>query len=230
MYSIGWLYGQDYRDIAHWNDIEPPYVITQGQRLRVAPPRMVTKAPTHEVVGNTRIQSPALSKATVAAADRSDKRATATRPNKVDSVKPSTASDTATAVTKMATLGPLVWRWPVDRASVIETYDVTDPGRKGLDLAGRLGQPVYSAAPGRVVYSGGGLKRYGKLIIIKHDDAFLSAYAHNNKLLVKESDFLQGGQQIAEMGNTGTNSTKLHFEIKRNGKPVDPLRYLPKLQ
>jgi lipoprotein NlpD len=228
MYSIGWLYGHDYRDIAQWNNIEPPYVITQGQRLRVAPPRRA-KTSTYDAVGNTRKRPAALSKGTSAKADRSDRQATAPQSQKVEIAKASTTVAPAASNSNVTT-APLVWRWPVLGANVVETYDVKDPGRKGLDLAGRMGQPIYSAAPGRVVYSGGGLKRYGKLIIIKHDDAFLSAYAHNNKLLVKEGDLLQGGQQIAEMGNTGTNSTKLHFEIRRDGKPVDPLRYLPKLQ
>jgi lipoprotein NlpD len=98
----------------------------------------------------------------------------------------------------------------------------------GLDIAGKEGQPVYSASAGTVVYSGSGLPRYGKLIIVKHNDVYLSAYAHNKNLLVKEGDTLNAGQRIAEMGSTGTNKTKLHFQIRRNGKPVDPLRLLPK--
>ena len=96
-------------------------------------------------------------------------------------------------------------------------------------MAGKFGQPVYSASSGRVVYSGNGIRRYGKLVIIKHNDTFLSAYAHNRKLLVKEGDVLNSGQQIAEMGHSGADRTKLHFEIRRNGKPVNPLRYLPKM-
>jgi len=101
---------------------------------------------------------------------------------------------------------------------------------KGVDIAGKLGQPVYAAGNGRVVYSGSGLIRYGKLIIVKHNKNYLSAYAHIHKLLVKEGDTVAGGQRIAQMGRTGTNQVKLHFEIRRDGKPVDPLRYLPKSQ
>jgi lipoprotein NlpD len=101
-------------------------------------------------------------------------------------------------------------------------------GRKGIDIAGRAGQPVRAAAPGRVVYSGSGLKGYGQLIIINHDRGYLTAYAHNRRLLVQEGEQVRAGQDIAELGDSGTNRAKLHFEIRRNGKPVDPLRYLPK--
>jgi lipoprotein NlpD len=101
-------------------------------------------------------------------------------------------------------------------------------GNKGVDISGRLGDPVYAAAPGRVVYSGSGLRGYGKLIIVKHNNRYLSAYAHNHRLLVKEGDPVANGQRIAQMGRTDANRVKLHFEIRRNGKPVDPLSYLPK--
>jgi len=110
----------------------------------------------------------------------------------------------------------------------MQTFDARSPGKQGVDVAGEIGQPVYAAAPGQVVYSGGGLSHYGKLIIVKHNETFLSAYAHNKQLLVKEGEMLKSGQLIAEMGSTGTNRTKLHFEIRRDGKAVDPLHYLPK--
>jgi lipoprotein NlpD len=99
---------------------------------------------------------------------------------------------------------------------------------KGIDIAGNLGQPVFAAASGQVVYSGTGLRGYGKLLIIKHNDTFLSAYAHNNNLLVKEGDMVKAGQKIADMGSSGTDRVKLHFEIRREGTPVDPMKYLPK--
>ncbi len=119
--------------------------------------------------------------------------------------------------------GGLKWRWPT-RGQVIGTYW---QGRKGIDIAGRPGQAVRAAAPGRVVYSGSGLKGYGQLIIIKHDQGYLTAYAHNRRLLVQEGERVRAGQGIAELGDSGTNRPKLHFEIRRNGRPVDPLRYLP---
>jgi len=123
---------------------------------------------------------------------------------------------------------PKVWYWPTKQGKVIQRYHAHEPGKRGLQLSGLTGQAIFSAADGRVVYSGSGLTRYGKLIIIKHNATFLSAYAHNRRLLVKEGERIRAGQKIAEMGSTGTNRIKLHFEIRRNGKPVDPLRYLPK--
>ena len=99
--------------------------------------------------------------------------------------------------------------------------------RKGIDIAGRAGQGVFAAAPGRIVYAGSGLRGYGKLIIVKHDEVYLSAYAHNSKLLVEDGQRVSKGQQIALMGDTGTDRVKLHFEIRRKGKPVDPLKFLP---
>ncbi|RMD69280.1 MAG: LysM peptidoglycan-binding domain-containing protein [Gammaproteobacteria bacterium] len=119
------------------------------------------------------------------------------------------------------------WTWPAF-GRVISTFSPRDPNRKGIDIAGRKGQLVYAAAPGKVVYSGSGLVGYGKLIIIKHNENYLSAYAHNERLLVKEGDQVRAGQPIAVMGKTGTDRVKLHFEIRYRGKPVDPLKFLPK--
>ncbi len=121
----------------------------------------------------------------------------------------------------------LAWRWPAD-GRIISTYSKTAAGRKGIDIAGRSGQKIIAAADGKVVYSGNGLARYGNLIIIKHNDAYLSAYAHNKTLLVNEGQWVKGGQSIATLGRTGTDREQLHFEIRRNGKPVDPMRFLPK--
>jgi len=109
---------------------------------------------------------------------------------------------------------------------VIGTFSQT--GRRGIDIAGELGQPIYAASDGKVVYSGSGLIGYGRLIIVKHNKRFLSAYAHNNKILVKEGETVTGGQRIAEMGRSGAKRVMLHFEIRRDGKPTDPIRYLPK--
>lgn len=119
------------------------------------------------------------------------------------------------------------WRWPA-RGPVIEGYSVSGTINKGIDLAGRKGEPVLAAADGKVVYSGTGLVGYGNLIILKHNGTYLSAYGHNSKLLVREGQWAKAGQKIAEIGSTGTNRDKLHFEIRRNGKPVNPLQYLPK--
>lgn len=121
----------------------------------------------------------------------------------------------------------LKWRWPT-KGKVISTYSSSSTGRKGINIAGRSGQQIVAAASGKVVYSGNGLARYGNLLIIKHNDVYLSAYAHNKKLLVKEGQYVKVGQKIATLGRSGTQQEQLHFEIRRNGKPVDPLRFLPK--
>lgn len=119
------------------------------------------------------------------------------------------------------------WLWP-SRGAVLRRFDADSSGKKGILLAGTDGAEVRAAAAGQVVYAGSGLVGYGRLIIIQHNDTYLSAYGHNRNLLVKEGEVVQAGQVIAKMGSSGTNRTQLHFEIRRNGKPVDPLRYLPR--
>ncbi|MDX1334155.1 MAG: peptidoglycan DD-metalloendopeptidase family protein, partial [Gammaproteobacteria bacterium] len=123
--------------------------------------------------------------------------------------------------------GKIRWGWPTT-GKVINSYSASQPGKKGIDIAGKSGQPVVAAAEGKVVYSGSGLKGYGKLIIIKHNNNYFSAYAHNKKIVVKEGSWVKRGNKIAELGNTGADRTMLHFEIRRNGKPVNPLGYLPR--
>jgi lipoprotein NlpD len=122
--------------------------------------------------------------------------------------------------------GKLSWQWPV-HGKLITTFKSNKTGRKGIDIAGTEGRAIKAAAPGKVVYSGNGLISYGNLVIIKHNRTYLSAYAHNSKLLVKEGDTIKSGQKIAELGKTGTDSPRLHFEIRKNGTPVNPLKYLP---
>lgn len=119
------------------------------------------------------------------------------------------------------------WRWPT-QGKVISRFAANDPTRQGIDISGKRGQPVVAAASGWVVYSGNGLRGYGNLVIIQHNETYFSAYAHNQKVLVKEKDKVKSGQRIADMGNSGTDRVMLHFEIRRNGKPSNPLKYLPK--
>ncbi|MDH5408441.1 MAG: peptidoglycan DD-metalloendopeptidase family protein [Gammaproteobacteria bacterium] len=123
--------------------------------------------------------------------------------------------------------GKLKWNWPT-KGKVITTFSNSDPGRKGIDISGKSGQAIRATAAGYVVYSGSGLRGYGKLIILKHNETFFSAYAHNRHLLVKEGQKVKEKEQIADMGNTGADRVKLHFEIRRDGTPVNPLYYLPK--
>ncbi|MCW8899164.1 MAG: peptidoglycan DD-metalloendopeptidase family protein [Gammaproteobacteria bacterium] len=120
----------------------------------------------------------------------------------------------------------LQWSWPT-QGQVVSTFSIRDPGRRGIDIEGRKGQPVNAAAAGRVVYRGNGLRGYGNLIIIKHNETYFSAYAHTEDVVVKEDEKVKLGQKLADMSNTGTDKTILHFEIRRNGKPVNPMKYLP---
>lgn len=201
LYSIAFDAGLDYRAVARWNHIEPPYVITPGQRLRLRPPP-----------------------------DDRVPRSAAREPSAPSSSQPSGGSTGGSSGQSepqpVPYTGTAVWEWPV-QGTIIRRFS-RDSANPGIEIAGKPGQPVRSAADGRVVYSGDGLRGYGQLIIVKHNETFLSAYAHNRKLLVKEGDRVRRGQQIAEMGSTGTDRVKLHFEIRKQGTAVDPLNYLPK--
>lgn len=134
---------------------------------------------------------------------------------------------TKTQITRSNSTLKISWQWPT-KGKIIGRYSARDSGKKGVDIAGRKGQRIYAAAGGQIVYSGSGLRGYGKLIIIKHNDTYFSAYAHNNRLFVKEQQKVNKGQHIADMGSSEAPRAMLHFEVRRNGKPVDPLRYLPK--
>ena len=140
--------------------------------------------------------------------------------------KPTTSTKKVTTTTSSSNKR-LTWRWPTS-GKILSTYSKSAAGRKGIDIAGKSGQSIIAAASGKVVYSGNGLPRYGNLLIIKHNDVYLSAYAHNKTLLVKEGQLVKAGQKIALLGRSGTQQNQLHFEIRRNGKPVDPMRFLPK--
>ena len=201
LYSIAWAYGHDVRDVAGWNNIRPPYTIYPEQRIRVKSPAKNTyrsKPPTHTS------SSSAIARSKTA----SSKQA-----------KYSTRKDKNTQ--------KISWHWPTN-GKIIGGYSVRDAGKKGLDIAGKKGQRIYAAAKGEIVYVGSGLRGYGRLIIIKHNDTYLSAYAHNRKLYVKENQKVERGQHIADMGSDEAQQAMLHFEVRRNGKPVDPLKYLPK--
>ncbi|WP_126455517.1 peptidoglycan DD-metalloendopeptidase family protein [Sulfuriflexus mobilis] len=204
LYSIAFQYGQDYRTLARRNRIKHPYTIYVGQKLKLAG---TTGPATRSTRKST--QSPRTVTRTTA------KPATRSKTEKTS--RPESSKNT----------GTVRWRWPT-QGKVVETFSSQSSTRKGIDIAGRLGQAVTAASAGKVVYSGSGLRGYGKLIIVKHNERYLSAYAHNRKLLVKEGDTVKTGQQIAEMGRSGADRVKLHFEIRREGNPVNPMSYLPK--
>ena len=217
LYSIAWESGRDYKDLAVWNKISSPYTIKIGQQIRLNPP------------GGTAAADTTPAKKTQTHVEPTPKPAA---PPKVPVAKPKPpaiaktepSSTSPTHKPSAQEFGP--WVWPV-KGKVLNAFSETG-ANKGLDIAGTRNQAVVAAADGRVVYQGSGLRGYGQLIIVKHNDDFLSAYAHNDKILVKESDVVKRGQKIAELGSTGTDQVKLHFEIRRHGVPVDPLRYLPK--
>lgn len=209
VYGIAFRAGIDFRDLARWNGIAPPYTIYPGQRLQlrgraVNPPSAVTQAPPR-VASEVRPSRPA------------------PRP---PAPAPSNAPPTAPRVPAAPASAPTAWRWPTHGA-LIARYVVGDSTRQGIDIAGNAGQAVAAAAAGTVVYSGSGLVGYGELVIVKHSDEWLSAYGHNRRRLVAEGERVSAGQTIAEMGRTGASRDMLHFEIRRNGKPIDPLPLLP---
>ncbi len=203
--------GQSMRDIARWSQVENPNRIEVGQVLRVVPPSAgepVVKPVTRPSVTASAAVAPASAGAAASAAPA-----------------PASAASAVPAVTRpLVTDSDIQWIWPTSGA-VLTGFD--EVKNKGVDLGGSAGDPVLAAADGRVVYVGAGLRGYGNLIILKHDNVFLTAYAHNQTLLVKEDQSVIKGQKIAEMGNSDADRVKLHFEVRRQGKPVDPLKYLP---
>lgn len=192
--------GQSFRDIASWNQLENPNRIEVGQVLRVIAP-----------TGGEVVVKPVPKAAVVASPVSAPVPAVATLP---PTAAPPAAPDAVSSN----------WIWPVNSAVVAGFDEVKN---KGIDLGGKVGDPVVAVADGRVVYVGAGLRGYGNLIILKHDNVFLTAYAHNRTLLVKEDQSVLKGQKIAEMGNSDADRVKLHFEVRRQGKPVDPIKYLP---
>jgi lipoprotein NlpD len=223
LYSIAWDRGLNYRDLAMWNRIPPPYTIYPGQRLTVVPVQVHSRA-RHSRTTTTASRSPARDSGAATTAPQSRVR-DSNPPASVNTKNTGAPAEKETGQREKLTDQEATWHWPA-KGELITTF--MESGHKGVNIAGQLGQPVYAAAGGRVVYSGGGLRGYGELIIIKHNHRYLSAYAHNNKLLVREGDQVTGGERIAEMGRSGTSRVMLHFEIRRDGKPVDPTAFLPK--
>jgi lipoprotein NlpD len=211
--------GQNWRDIARWNNIDNPNVIEVGQVLRVIPPAGSTE------VAVARPVAPSVIAPSTGAAPASTSAPRSASSSPVASLPP---PSTPTSNTPPPSAGEddLAWMWPTTgAATILAGFD--EQRNKGLDIAGKAGDPVLATADGRVVYAGAGLRGYGNLIILKHNNTFLSAYAHNQTLLVKEDQTVRKGQKIAEMGSSDADRVKLHFEIRRQGKPVDPTKYLP---
>lgn len=230
MIRIGMETGQSWRDIARWNNLTNPNLIEVGQVLRVLPPAAAAVPPATVLAGArpaTGATAPAPAAAAPAAA-----AVTPVAPAGVTTTAVAPAAVTATAVPPTqggsAAAAPgedeVALIWP-SSGPVISGFD--EVKNKGLDIGGAAGDPVVAAADGRVVYVGSSLRGYGNLIILKHNNTYLTAYAHNQALLVKEDQTVRKGQKIAEMGNSDADRIKLHFEVRRQGKPVDPAKYLP---
>jgi lipoprotein NlpD len=214
LYRIALDNGQAVRDVQAWNSLVSPNLIEVGQVLRVVPPASsapVVAAAAAPLVASTSAVTPA----GVVARPLAPASTTTT---------PAPAPAPAPAPEPVAA-GELSFVWPAQGA-VVATFD--EAKNKGISIAGRVGDPVVAAADGRVVYAGAGLRGYGNLIILKHNNIYLTAYAHNQALLVREDQAVKQGQKIAEMGSSDADRVKLHFEVRRQGKPVDPLNHLPK--
>lgn len=216
---IGLETGQSWRDIARWNDITNANLIEVGQVLRIVPP-VGTVAAAPVAAGSAPSAAPGVTSTTTS----TPSSATTTGTTTVSPARPGTSTVASSTPQPQATDDDVGWAWPAT-GSVLAGFD--EARNKGIDIGGRLGDPVFAAGDGRVVYAGSGLRGYGNLIIIKHNNTFLSAYAHNQTLLVREDQNVKKGQKIAEMGQSDADRVKLHFEIRRQGRPVDPSRYLP---
>ncbi|MBK8119024.1 MAG: peptidoglycan DD-metalloendopeptidase family protein [Sulfuritalea sp.] len=251
LYSIALDNGQDYKDVAAWNNLDNPNLIKPGQQLRVTPPdsgapvavtKAVTSSAPEEVKpavasattntetlkrepkgGKLAYSDEALAKARQGdASARPAEAKSETKPAEAKSeVKP---ADAKPAEKPAVTGDEVEWMWPAS-GKLIAAF--ADGGGKGVDIAGKAGDPVLAAAGGVVSYAGAGLRGYGNLVVLRHNASYLSVYAHNSKILVKEKQTVSRGQKIAEMGSTDAESPRLHFEIRRQGKPADPQKFLP---
>jgi lipoprotein NlpD len=240
LYSIAFRFGLDHRQIAQWNGLDNPNRIFVGQSLRLKPKSLTPPGVVARATASPDVAAPAaVAVPPPAAVSAAPQSAPGSRPAPVST--PSSATPPVASAPPPATPPPAAtstpavlggsrvvngvsWTWP---ASGKTRRAVAASGSEGLEILGARGQPVVASAAGQVVYSGNGLRGYGQLIIIKHNDTFLSAYAHNDKLLVTEGTRVNAGQQIAQMGDSEASEVMLHFEIRKSGKAVGPLQYLP---
>ncbi len=249
LYSIAWRYNLDFKQLAHWNSIRTPYLIVPGQRLIMTAP-VVEPADKVYLFGGVKKTTPVVPVKDKIAIDFSQAKNIPKPPPitglkqsgskqyssklkysapKYNVKKPVVAAPKAkvsTSYRKTVPVGPVTWSWPI-KGKVTTKFAANNNNRKGIDIKGKQGQKVQSAGNGVVVYSGAGLVSYGNLVIIKHSERFLSAYAFNKKLLVKEGARVKKGQPIAIIGKKLNVTNLLHFEIRKDGKPVNPLVYLP---
>ena len=253
LYSIAWRYELDPFELAEWNHLPSPYIIRPGDRLHTR--KSDSRKPVARPAGKPYRPAAPKKDRTVIKVKKGDtlyglarqydmpasklasinglKQPYVIQPGQELRLRAAAAARTRPAAPatvadeKLDKTIKLRWFWPI-KGKLIGHFNPRKNDAKGIDIAGTEGKRVGAAAAGKVVYSGNGLISYGNLVIIKHNRSFLSAYAHNSKLLVEEGQMVKAGQSIAELGKTGTDTPRLHFEIRQNGKPVDPLKYLPR--
>ncbi|UVW27651.1 peptidoglycan DD-metalloendopeptidase family protein [Massilia sp. H6] len=226
-------HGQNYRDLVAWNNLADPDDIKVGQTLRVAPPERGERSASVQTQPVPAPPAATPPRKTVPRADKqvytdanvaSVQRESGARVEPAPAVTPAAPAIVPGSIVTASDDQKLSWMWPSD-GRIVATFD--EGRNKGIDIAGKAGQQVVAAGAGKVMYAGSGIRGYGNLVIVKHSNSLLSAYAHNRKIVVKEGDNVAKGQMIAEMGDSDADSVKLHFEIRQQGKPVDPSRFLP---
>ncbi|TKF75634.1 murein hydrolase activator NlpD [Vibrio kanaloae] len=249
LYFIAYVTNKDVNDLVSYNKLSAPYTIHPGQKLKLWRPSYSAPAYGKSTVAAAAVAAPVAASTTSSAArnpkiipkpsknSKPSPAQTTTKVVKKDSPKKveqskskeyvgSKGKQNVTPTTKPTSDKVSKWLWPT-KGRVIKNFSVGEQGNKGIDIAGQRGQPIVSTAGGTVVYSGNALRGYGNLVIVKHNDNYLSAYAHNDRLLVSEGQSVKPGQKIATMGSSGASSVRLHFEIRYQGKSVNPKRYLP---
>ncbi|MEZ9317718.1 murein hydrolase activator NlpD [Vibrio lentus] len=249
LYFIAYVTNKDVKDLVSYNNLAAPYTIHPGQKLKLWRPSYSAPAYGKSTVVAAAVVAPAAAATTASASTKpkttptkskssnSKQAQTSAKPVKKDPPKKveqskskeyvgSKGKQNVTPSTKPTSDKVSKWLWPT-KGRVIKNFSVGEQGNKGIDIAGQRGQPIVSTAGGTVVYSGNALRGYGNLVIVKHNDNYLSAYAHNDRLLVSEGQSVKPGQKIATMGSSGASSVRLHFEIRYQGKSVNPKRYLP---
>jgi lipoprotein NlpD len=243
LYRIALEHGQDYKDLIAWNKLENPNRIEVGQQLRVVPPEGTPVAVTKPISTTAPVEVKPVAAAGIGSETLkrepkggklpySEENLAKLRAAEGSQVAPSPVTEEKSASPPaggepVTAEDGIDWAWPLSGKLVATFSDSGGQINKGLDIAAKVGDPVQAAALGKVVYVGTGLRGYGNLVIVRHSASFLSAYAHNSKVLVKEGAAVTKGQKIAEVGNSDADQPKLHFEIRRQGKPVDPAKYLP---
>ncbi|MCD9523445.1 peptidoglycan DD-metalloendopeptidase family protein [Photobacterium carnosum] len=236
LYFISYMTGRDVKDIVKLNRLPYPYTIYPGQRLAI--PTADSQGRTNNVVVMP-IIAPSAAKTVTQTVHKPviKKPVVQKTTNKPVAKQEAKEYSEKTKVNKPVTSKPVTkptshvsssgWAWPV-KGKIIEGFSNADNGNKGIDITAARGTPIRATSAGKVVYAGDALRGYGNLVIIKHSEDYLSAYAHNDKILVKEQQSVKAGQEIATMGSSGASSVRLHFEIRYKGKSVDPMRFLPK--